>query len=83
MLREMDEAAIRSDERRRVAAALRRYFDDMPPHLGTFRGLIEYLDVDYRVGMDEGWLDLNDAMGRHSDRAIAWGGEPSPPKRSA
>ncbi len=65
-----NESAIRSDERKRVAVALRRYFDEMPPLLGTYRVLIDYLGLDYRTGMEEGWLDLSNAMGDHTARAV-------------
>ena len=58
----------RADERKRVADALRRYFEEGP---GTFRSLLEHLEIDYRTGMDEGWLDFNNAVARHDEKVAS------------
>jgi hypothetical protein len=60
--RGMDPEQIRSEERKRIADALRRYFEEGP---GTYRVLLDYLQVEYATGVEEGWLDLNNAI---SDR---------------
>ena len=58
-----------SDERARIAAALRRYFEDGP---STFRGLLDYLDLDYSTAYAEGWMDFNNAIVGH-DEMVAKG----------
>jgi hypothetical protein len=60
-----DERTIRSDERKRIAAGLRRYFEEGP---ATYRVLLEYIDVDYATGMDEGWLEFNNAVAAHDEK---------------
>jgi hypothetical protein len=60
---------VRADERKRIASALRRYFDEGP---GTYRTLITYLELDYGDGIHEGWLDLNNAIAEH-DAKVASG----------
>jgi hypothetical protein len=62
-----NEIAVRSDERRRIAGALRRYFEDGP---GTYRVLLDYIEADYATGMQEGWLEFNNAVAAH-DEAVA------------
>ena len=69
-----DEELIRSDERKRVAGILTRYFVDGP---ATFRVLTyEYLEIDYGAGMDEGWLEFNNAVADH-DKLVASGDRPA------
>jgi hypothetical protein len=65
----MDENAVRSEERKRLANALRRYFEDGP---STYRGLLDYIEVDYSTGMHEGWLEFNNAVVVH-DGLVASG----------
>jgi len=56
---------IRSEERTRIAEALRRYFKDGP---NSFRVLLEYVGLSYWDAMAEGWLDFNNAVAEHDDR---------------
>jgi hypothetical protein len=64
---------IRAAERRRLADALRRYFDDGP---STFRGLLDYLDLDYATAQLEGWLDFNNAVVEHDGKVASGEREP-------
>jgi hypothetical protein len=59
---------VRADERKRVAAALRQYFDEGP---GTYRVLLDYLGLEYRDGIDEGWQDLNNAIAEHDSKVTS------------
>ena len=68
----MDEADIRTDERKRVADALTRYFVE---GAGTFRVLINYLGLDYHQGEEEGWFNFNNAVADH-DAKVATGERP-------
>ena len=69
-----DEEAIRTNERKRVAGILTRYFIDGP---ATFRVLTyDYLELDYGAGMDEGWLEFNNAVADH-DKRVAAGERPA------
>ena len=64
-----DEEAIRTNERKRIADILTRYFIDGP---ATFRVLTyDYLELDYGAGMDEGWLEFNNAVADHDKRVVA------------
>jgi hypothetical protein len=69
----MDEDQIRAVERTRIAQALRRYLDDGP---GTYRVLLDYLDIEDSDGMREGWLDFNNALAFHGEK-IASGERPA------
>lgn len=64
----MNEDAVRHEERKRLANALRRYFEDGP---STYRGLLDYVDVDYATGMSEGWLDFNNAVVEHDSKVAS------------
>jgi len=59
-----------NEDRKRLAEALRRYFEDGP---STFRGLLDYLELDYETAMAEGWLDFNNAIVEWELRVCAEG----------
>ena len=54
-----------SEERRRIAKGLERYFRDGP---GTFRALLDYIDLGYVEAQLEGWLDFNNAVSYHDQK---------------
>ena len=69
-----DEEAIRTNERKRIADILTRYFID---GTATFRVLTyDDLELDYGAGMDEGWLEFNNAVADH-DKRVAAGERPA------